>query len=204
MSGDRPFTGTAYHGSRATIDSFRIDPERGAYFASEPAHALDHGPVLHVCVLNLSRPIRYTEAQANADMEIERGALISQGHDGRIVEYDDGTFDYVAFHPEQIRVVEAIAGATASSDAFARPRRDVGAWCRQPLSEAYQAFRRAQVERAFGLPEGHVAAWLAEPPQTAIGHELAKQVARWCADNPDSGPNGAPGDDTHWATIALD
>lgn len=107
-----PFHGKAYHGGPRRVAAFRIDPKRGAYFTSDRAYALEHGEVLHVCLLNLERPIWHSEAQANADMEIDREVLIGRGHDGRIIAYDDGSFDYVAFHPTQIEVVQVIKERT--------------------------------------------------------------------------------------------
>ncbi len=47
----------------------------------------------------------YSEDKANSDMEIDREVVIQSGLDGRIVRYDGGGLDVIAFYPAQIEIV---------------------------------------------------------------------------------------------------
>lgn len=107
-----PFDGVAYHNSEERFDTFRINPERGVYFANEPDH--EYGRYTYKCRIKLQRAAVYDSMD---NMEIDRELLIQEGFDGRIVDYteengDDGAmFDYIAFYPEQIEILEVIDNA---------------------------------------------------------------------------------------------
>ena len=100
-----PYEGIVHHGGPAIFEIDRIDPARGVYFASDESYAKAYGSHVHRCRVRLANPIVYDEAEAEGSMEIDREILLGRGHDGRIVVYDDGELDVVAFHPEQIEIV---------------------------------------------------------------------------------------------------
>lgn len=103
-----PYEGVVHHGGSPDFRSDHIDPERGVYFASDAAYASRFGSHIHRCRVRLSNPIVYDEQGAEGDMEIDRAILIAAGHDGRIVAYDDGELDVIAFHPGQIEILGTI------------------------------------------------------------------------------------------------
>jgi len=102
----KPFDGTVYHGAEEVIESFELrEPDRGMFFSGDAAYASDYGPFVHACHVRLRNAIAYTEEEANVSMEIDRNDLIASGCDGRIVEYDNGEVDVIAFYPEQVTVL---------------------------------------------------------------------------------------------------
>jgi hypothetical protein len=102
----RGFSGIVFHGSDETFRDFRIDPIRGVYFSGDENYARDYGKFVYRCRVSLDNPRVYSEDDANGDMEIDREALIGQGYDGRLVRYDNGDIDVIAFHRHQIEIVE--------------------------------------------------------------------------------------------------
>jgi len=107
----RAFEGIVYHGAAEAIERFELrEPARGIYFSGDPDYARDHGPHVHACRVRLARAAAYGEDEANADMEIDREALIALGYDGRIVEYGTGEIDVIAFHPGQVTLLEIVSG----------------------------------------------------------------------------------------------
>jgi hypothetical protein len=102
-----PFDGIVYHNSNARFDVFNVNPERGVYFANEPDH--EYGRYTYRCRVKLQNAAYYESLD---NMEIDREALIEEGFDGRIVDYaeesDEPMFDYIAFFPQQIEILEVI------------------------------------------------------------------------------------------------
>ena len=101
-SAPKPFIGTVFHGSPSEFKTFRMDDERGIYFSGDYDYAKGYGDFVYEAKVSLRHPIWYNEQQADSDMEISRPLLISQGYDGRIVAYDNGEMDVIAFYLEQI------------------------------------------------------------------------------------------------------
>jgi hypothetical protein len=99
------FHGTVYHGSDERFSEFTIEPQRGVFFSGDREYAEGYGHYLYTCRVHLDHPRVFTEYEANTVMEIDRPALISAGYDGRIVRYDDGSLDVVAFYPRQISIL---------------------------------------------------------------------------------------------------
>lgn len=103
------FEGIVFHGSPHSphrIRRFRVHPERGVYFTSNAKYAEDYGAYVYRCRVKIDHPRIYSEAEANSDMEIDRTKLIDAGFDGRIIEYDDGYLDVIAFFEQQITILD--------------------------------------------------------------------------------------------------
>ena len=75
------------------------------YFSGDAAYASDYGPLVFECNVLLERACGYSEEEANGAMEIDRPTLIAQGYDGRIVRYENGDIDVIAFESDQISIV---------------------------------------------------------------------------------------------------
>jgi len=106
MPTSKPFEGTVYHGAEEAIDAFELrEPDRGMFFSGDAAYASDYGPVVHACHVRLGNAIAYDDEEAYGHMELDRNVLIAQGYDGRLVEYDNGEVDVIAFYPEQVTVL---------------------------------------------------------------------------------------------------
>lgn len=101
----RAFDGIVYHGSQKKLTSLRVDSDRGLYFSSDVAYALDYGPYVYQCRVRLARARYYSEEEANTTMEIDRNILVADGYDGRVITYPNGEMDVVAFHPEQVELL---------------------------------------------------------------------------------------------------
>jgi hypothetical protein len=97
---------TVFHGGETAFDPTHIDPARGAFFSGDVEYARGYGPVVTKCEVTLSNPLIYSEEDANGEMEIDREVLINQGYDGRVIQYDNGEIDVIAFYPNQIMVVD--------------------------------------------------------------------------------------------------
>ena len=97
-----PWKGEVLRGGRETFDPSMIDPDRGAFFTSDPMYAAAFGEVVHRFAVTLANPLVHTEEESERTIEIDRRILISQGWDGRAILYDDGNWDVVAFHAHQI------------------------------------------------------------------------------------------------------
>lgn len=104
----KPFSAIVFHGSEQRFVQFQMDPERGIYFSGDEAYARSYGPIVYRCRVTISNPRIFDEAEANSDMEIDREALMAQGYDGRIVRYDDGSLDVIAFRLDQITMLELL------------------------------------------------------------------------------------------------
>ena len=106
---DRPFDGVVYHCSNAKFDEFRMDPNRGVYFANEPDH--DYGRYVYKCHVKIAHAAYNLSGDS---FEIDRPELIAQGFEGRIVDYveeipeGDVMFDVIAFHNYQITILEVV------------------------------------------------------------------------------------------------
>lgn len=102
-----PFAGEVFHCSNERFDHFRINPDRGVYFANEPDSA--YGRYTYRCHIILDNAALYGSLD---NMEIDRHELIEQGFDGRIVDYaeesDAPMYDYIAFYDHQIKIIEII------------------------------------------------------------------------------------------------
>ncbi len=113
--GSKPATGQAYdaivhHGGRhARFRPERFDIDRGIYFATDRGYAGEWGGHVHRCRVRLTNPVVYDEAAANSTMEIDRLILMAKGYDGRIIVYDDGELDVIAFDPQQIEILDPSA-----------------------------------------------------------------------------------------------
>lgn len=108
-TGDTEFDGIVYHNSNVRFDQFKIDPQRGVYFASSPDH--DYGKYVYKCRVTLANAI---SELSESVFEIDRNILIQEGYDGRIVDYsnehvgDDEMFDVIAFYLHQIEILEIL------------------------------------------------------------------------------------------------
>lgn len=98
----RPWTGEVLRGGREPFDPWRIDEERGAFFTTDPIYAAAFGEHVNRFRISLSNPLVHSEEESQGTIEIDREVLIGMGHDGRAIVYDDGSYDVVAFHAEQI------------------------------------------------------------------------------------------------------
>lgn len=99
------FEGKVYHGCTGEFSPDHIDPERGCYFSGDYEYARSYGPDVYECDVTLQKPIYFSEEEAQGTMEINRPILMQQGFDGRIVTYDNGEIDVIAFIPEQIHII---------------------------------------------------------------------------------------------------
>ncbi len=63
---------------------------------------------MHRCRVRLTNPVVCDEAVANSSMEIDRLILMAKGYDGRIIIYDDGELDVIAFHAHQVDVLTTV------------------------------------------------------------------------------------------------
>lgn len=99
------FDGIVYHCSNVKFDHFRMDTNRGVYFANE-ADA-EYGQYIYKCHVTLLNAY-YADSLDN--FEIDRNLLIAQGYDGRIVDYAEEAgyemYDIIAFHDDQITILE--------------------------------------------------------------------------------------------------
>lgn len=102
----RGFSGVVYHGSDETFPAFDVDPKRGVYFSGDEAYARDYGSIIYTCRVTLEHPRVFTQEEADGNMEIDREVLIADGFDGRIVRYENGDLDVIAFYPEQIEILQ--------------------------------------------------------------------------------------------------
>jgi len=106
MPTSKPFERTVYHGSDEPIDEFVLmEPGRGIYFSGDIGYAQGYGPYVHACHVRLRNALAYTGEEAEGRMELERDVLIAQGYDGRLVEYENGEIDVIAFYPEQVTLL---------------------------------------------------------------------------------------------------
>jgi hypothetical protein len=101
---DRPITGhrlevTAYRGS--DHDEIVMDGDRGVFFSTDEAYAASYGSVVRRYVVTLENPLVVSEQESAGTIEIDRNILIEQGYDGRVIAYDDGSLDVVAFDAGQ-------------------------------------------------------------------------------------------------------
>ena len=103
------FNGIVFHGSDKIITAFRIDPKRGTYFSGDAEYASDYGSIIYRCRVKLRHPKVVTEDEANGDIEIDRLVLMRDGYDGRIVRYDNGEIDVIAFNSNQITILERLS-----------------------------------------------------------------------------------------------
>lgn len=101
------FDGIVHHGSDRVFHAFRVDPDRGVFFSGDVEYSRGCGENIYRCRVVLKNPRTFTETESMGDMEIDRNVLIAQGYDGRIVRYDDGAVDVIAFHPGQITMVDS-------------------------------------------------------------------------------------------------
>jgi len=93
-----------YHGDNRS--KLKMNNERGIYFSTDMEYAKSYGKYLYTCRVVLKNPCINTEEEANGFIEIERPILISNGYDGRVVTYDDGEKDVIAFYLDQIEILE--------------------------------------------------------------------------------------------------
>lgn len=102
-----PFDGIVYHCSNERFDEFRVSLNRGIYFANEPD--LDYGKYIYKCHVILKNAMY---ALSVDNFENDRNILISQGFDGRLLDYreesDDEMYDVIAFYPHQVEILEII------------------------------------------------------------------------------------------------
>ena len=105
-----------YHGSAVDRTEFRRDRSgglAGAFFTSDKATAREYAemdaddgekPRIVSAYLSLQNPYRSTDHnEFQVLTQARRDELESQGYDGMIGEYEDGTREYIAFRPEQIK-----------------------------------------------------------------------------------------------------
>jgi hypothetical protein len=100
------FSDIVFHGSDEMFENFSIDESHGVFFASDVDYAKEYGNVVYKCVVQLKNPRIYSQLESENDMEIDRMILIDKGYDGRIVMYDNGECDVVAFYEHQIKILE--------------------------------------------------------------------------------------------------
>lgn len=105
MRTGEPITATVWRGD--VDDVLRMEEDRGAFFSSDRDYASQYGPVLSAYEVSLSNPVVVSQAEAEGTMEIDRRVLTEQGHDGRIVLYDDGSFDLICFELAQARLLDS-------------------------------------------------------------------------------------------------
>lgn len=101
---DRPITGrrlevTAFRGS--DHDEIAMDDERGVFFSTDEDYAASYGSIVRRYTVTLENPLVATEEESHGTIEIDRNVLLAQGYDGRVVAYDDGSLDVVAFDVNQ-------------------------------------------------------------------------------------------------------
>lgn len=104
---DRPISGrrlevTAYRGS--DHDEIVMDGDRGVFFSTDEAYAASYGVIVRRYAVTLDNPLVVTEEEAAGTIEIDRNILIDQGYDGRVIAYDDGSLDVVAFEVGQFEL----------------------------------------------------------------------------------------------------
>lgn len=99
------FDGIVYHCSNEHFDKFRISPNRGIYFANEPDS--EYGKYVYKCRVILKNAMYASSVDT---FEHDRNVLISQGFDGRIVDYKEESdyemYDVIAFYPDQVEILE--------------------------------------------------------------------------------------------------
>jgi ArsR family transcriptional regulator len=106
----QPFNAIVYHGGRhARFRPERFNIDRGIYFATDREYAGEWGGHVHRCRVKLTNPVVYDEAAANSTIEIDRLILMAKGYDGRIIVYNDGELDVIAFDPQQIEILDPSA-----------------------------------------------------------------------------------------------
>jgi hypothetical protein len=103
MEDVRPGTGCrleviAYRGS--DHDEIVMDEERGLFFSTDEAYAASYGSVVRRYAVTLENPLVVSEEEAAGTIEIDRRILVERGYDGRVIAYDDGSLDVVAFHSD--------------------------------------------------------------------------------------------------------
>lgn len=106
VKGEDGYSWTVFHGApKPWKGTPRISPSRGLFFTTDKNYAKDYGDVIHEATVKLNRPAVFTEEQAQGNMTIDRNELIRQGYDGRVIKYNNGHFDVIAFHPHQVELL---------------------------------------------------------------------------------------------------
>jgi len=107
-----------YHGTDEPFEVFRTDSEEGAFFTTNQEAAEDYGECVIAVVLSLQNPLDLTAEQWACGTTPDRAEAERAGFDGYIIrDHDisgapgeDTIFStvgdtYIAFYPEQIRIV---------------------------------------------------------------------------------------------------
>jgi hypothetical protein len=102
-------TKIVYHGANKPWNGPpRIAADRGMFFSTDPNYALDYGSTIYKARVTLNNPLAYSELQAQGTMVLDRRKAMALGYDGRVIQYDDGNMDVIAFSPEQIEVLDMV------------------------------------------------------------------------------------------------
>ncbi|NTF17064.1 hypothetical protein G6L37_01300 [Agrobacterium rubi] len=88
-------------------DSLIMDTDRGLYFSTDRDYAAGYGDIVRHYVVTLENPVVVSEEEALGSIEIDRNVLVSQGYDGRMILYDDGSLDVVVFDLGCVEEIEA-------------------------------------------------------------------------------------------------
>lgn len=83
-------------------DYIRMDDDRGVFFSTDEGYAASYGSIVRSYNVILENPLVVTEEESHGTIEIDREVLLSQGYDGRVVAYNDGEMDVVAFRLDQV------------------------------------------------------------------------------------------------------
>lgn len=86
-------------------DDIKMDDDRGVFFSTDEGYAASYGSIVRSYNVILENPLVVSEAESHGTIEIDREILLAQGYDGRVVAYDDGELDVVAFGLDQIEEV---------------------------------------------------------------------------------------------------
>lgn len=86
---------SVYRGSET--GELHLDDDRGVYFSTDCSYAQQYGPVVGRYLVTLVKPLVVTGEEAEGTIEIDRTTLLARGFDGRVIVYDDGEMDVVAF-----------------------------------------------------------------------------------------------------------
>ncbi|MBV5329434.1 MAG: hypothetical protein JZU65_17720, partial [Chlorobium sp.] len=124
-----------YHGSNASIDTFRSKNESdGIYFSTDEDYARGYGDVkadvyggtstMHQTFLRMLNPLEIDgENEAEWEKYTQRGfdakVLMEKGYDGVVMKYSDGEIEAMAFSPNQIK------SATENTGQFSAANDDI-------------------------------------------------------------------------------
>ena len=103
-----------FNGCTQEFNPSSMNPDRGLYFSTDMEYSLGYGNCITQCHVTLERPCVFTQTEAEGYMELDRHVLIGMGFDGRVIQYDDGNMDVIAFYPYQVEVVPMASPAAGT------------------------------------------------------------------------------------------